>query len=298
MVSSLTLALLFSLAAVNGRVLRGNGVPPQEIENDAQLEEFLEGFPQCNNKSTPTDCSSAKNVTIGGQDAMLFNTSQKDKIVLLLHGWDLTCVNKAENYCDLAHRISELGYQVVLPRGNSGAPTTGQVKEEQDWALSTAQAVHNYFDGSKIALVGHSLGGGGTINVALNRNNKYNVPAFVAYVAMHPATIIAKQNLYQARGPILLTMGTDDSKYSAGGVSQNAIKAAYDKASTTKAYVDVKGNQHFDPANKSRAFGGIEFTALQVWLDCYLQNDNIQKCPDLNEKVCGEASVETCLYEE
>jgi len=226
-------------------------------------------------------------------ESMIFN-SPEDKIVLLLHGWDLTCVNEAENYCDLAQAISELGYQVVLPRGNSGPPTTGQVTQEKDWALNTAQAVHDHFSGHKIALVGHSLGGGGAIQVAENRDN---APEFAAYVAMHPATIIAPQNIYRARGPFLVTMGTNDSKYSPA-VTQNGCQDAYNKALGPKAFVDVKGNEHFDPATKSKDFGGYEFTALKTWLDCFLTQDGQTDCPSFNSDVCvaGQASVAPCLY--
>eukprot|EP00928_Gymnodinium_smaydae_P027629 TRINITY_DN21300_c0_g1_i1.p1 TRINITY_DN21300_c0_g1~~TRINITY_DN21300_c0_g1_i1.p1 ORF type:complete len:184 (+),score=23.82 TRINITY_DN21300_c0_g1_i1:108-659(+) len=132
--------------------------PEAKPSCDTQLDAFLAGFPNCTYIPSPTDCSAAENVTIGDQASMIFNSAE-DKVVLLLHGWDLTCVNQAENYCDLAQAISELGYQVVLPRGNSGPPTQGQVMHEEKWALQTAQAVRDHFSGHRIAVVGHSLGG-------------------------------------------------------------------------------------------------------------------------------------------
>jgi dienelactone hydrolase len=264
---------------------------PETAAADAELSEFLSTFPKCNNTPTPTDCSAAVNKTIGDQPSMIFNSAQ-DKVVLLLHGWDLTCVNKAENYCDLAHAISELGYQVVLPRNNSGPPTGGQLLNEKEWALTTAQAVHDYFSGHKIAVVGHSLGGAGTIFVAENRPN---APEFSAYVAMHPATLIAPQTVYSARGPILITMGTSDHKYKPA-VTEQGCEDAYAKALGPKAYLDVIGNQHFDPVSKATGFGGYEFTALKVWLDCFLEQDGRSDCPSFHSDVCvaGSASLANC----
>jgi len=271
--------------------LRGNA--PSATDDDHNQSALLGGLPipSCSNIPSPTDCSAAENVTIGDQESMIFNSAM-DKIVLLFHGWDLTCVNKAENYCDLAVAISELGYQVVLPRGNSGPPTTGQIPQEKDWALKTAKAVRDHFGDRSIAVVGHSLGGAGAIQVAEDREN---APKFSAYVSMHPATVIAPQNLYKARGPILITMGTSDNQYSPA-VTEKGCQDAYNKAHGPKAYVDVKGNQHFDPASKSKHFGGYEFTAMKTWLHCFLQ-DGQTDCPSFHSDVCiaGSASIGDCL---
>jgi dienelactone hydrolase len=292
MASAVTFALLsLSLAPVSGH-LRGNA--PSATDDDHNQSALLGGLPHipsCSNIPSPTDCSAAENVKIGGQASMIFNSAM-DKIVLLLHGWDLTCVNKAENYCDLAQAISELGYQVVLPRGNSGPTTTGQILQEKDWALKTAKAVRDHFGDRSIAVVGHSLGGAGAIQVAEDREN---APKFSAYVSMHPATIIAPQNLYKARGPILITMGTSDKQYPPA-VTEQGCQDAYKAAHGPKAYVDVKGNQHFDPASKSKHFGGYEFTAMKTWLHCFLQ-DGQTDCPSFHSDVCiaGSSSVADCL---
>merc|ERR1712187_239959 len=126
--ASIGVCLSDSTVPVSGD-LRGNA--PSATDDDHNQSALLGGWPipSCSNIPSPTDCSAAENVTIGDQESMIFNSAM-DKIVLLFHGWDFTCVNQAENYCDLAVAISELGYQVVLPRGNSGPPTTGQIPQE------------------------------------------------------------------------------------------------------------------------------------------------------------------------
>jgi len=291
MASVVRFALLsLSLGAASGH-LRGNA--PSATDDDYNQSAFPGG---CKGKPSPTDgCSAAKNVRINHQPCMIFN-STKNKIVLLLHGLDTTCLNNATNYCDLAQAIAELGYQVVLPRNNSDPTPTGQVLREKDWALQTAKDVREHFSDRKIAVVGHSLGGAGAIFVA---ENSTNAPNFSAYVSMHPAAMIAPQNIYKARGPFLITMGTNDRNYRPF-VNESLCQDAYNKAHGPKAYVDVTGNQHFDPANKSKQFGGSEFTALKTWLNCFLHQDGQTDCPSFHSDVCtgsaGKNSFANCLY--
>jgi dienelactone hydrolase len=279
-----------------GGSLRGNAASRADVDQDSVQLADLPEMPNltCSYVPNPTDCREAENITIVDEEAMIFN-SKADSIVLLLHGWDLTCVTRAEDYCDLAKAISALGYCVVVPRGNSGPPTFGQVEQENEWAINRALAVHSYFPtGSNIAIVGHSLGGGGVLRVAESRR----VPQFKAYVVMHPAIVAPPIPLInQARGPILFTMGTNDTTYSPF-VTQTGIELAYKVASTPKAYVNVKGNTHIAPAVAPN-FGGYEFTAMKTWLSCFITQDEPEPeaCASFDADVCnaGGDDLENCM---
>jgi len=222
------------------------------------------------------DCRDARNVTSPhGEDWFVFNPAATSA-VLLLHGWDIPRNDSATSMCNLARNMSSWGYSVIVPRGNGNLPAWQQPLKADAWAVRNALAVQSYLPkGVRIALVGHSLGGGATLHVSENDA----VPAFRAYVALHPATVVARK-YSSIRGPILLTMGTDDHKYAVGGVSEKQIGLAYGAAQSPKAYLDVVGNQHIAPILREDNFGGLELVAMRTWLACFLDvTSGKQSCP-------------------
>jgi len=274
---------MLTFAAAANASLRGAAVAK------ATINQTVEGPEEYN------DCRDAHNVTSPHSEAWFVFNPGATSAVLLLHGWDIPRNDSATSMCNLASNMSTWGYSVIIPRGNGNLPAWEQPLKADAWAVKNALAVQSYLpSGTSIAIVGHSLGGGATLRVAENDA----VPAFKAYVALHPATIVGR-HYSGIRGPILLTMGTDDHNYAAGGVSENQIGLAYDGAQSPKAYLDVVGNQHIAPILKQDDFGGLELEAMRTWLSCFLNAASGQQdCPsfeaDFGKPGACNAGLKTC----
>jgi len=295
--SVILLALLSERASGQEPRLRGNAARTRADGNNS-IDETC-GY------VVERNCSDAENDTIGDEEMFIYRSSgTKDNtsmFVLLLHGWDLYRNDSAATMCDLARKISSWGYSVIVPRGNGNVSVVKQPLTAPHWALKNSQAVMEWIpSGSRIALVGHSLGAGAALYVS---QNSFNLTRqFRAYVALHPATVEALRLGFDSiQGPVLFTISHNDTKYWFGGVTDIAVHKAFQAAHGPKAYVDVehvKQDAHSSPITPP-CYGGNELSAMKKWFECFLEPTQPQNdCPTFQNDICTHVHGEhtDCTY--
>merc|ERR1712086_1082784 len=103
---------------------------------------------------------------------------------------------------------------------------------------------------------------------------------------MHPAPILSGVSWAKGSGPILFTTGTRDAGTVGGGTlgatAPSRAKDSYDKADPPKALINVEGDVHWSSLHAE----GMEWAAVTMWLECYLEL-KAKSCTWVRNDMCG-----------
>ncbi|MEU1605267.1 poly(ethylene terephthalate) hydrolase family protein [Micromonospora matsumotoense] len=150
--------------------------------------------------------------------------------------------------------------------------------------LTGQSAVRDRVDPNRLAVLGHSMGGGGAISAAMRR------PTLKAAIPLAPASF--SQNLSGVRVPTLIMGARDD-----GTVTPSSINSLWaTKPATTKgAYVELSGGGHGFPT-----WGNSQVTRREIpWLKIFLDNDTRYTqflCPSLADSTGVSRYLSECPY--
>ena len=122
--------------------------------------------------------------------------------------------------------------------------------------LTQRSAVRDRVDGSRAAVMGHSMGGGGAMWAAANR------PSLKATIGLAPA--IFDFNLSNLRVPAMLMAGQND-----GTVTPSAVTGNYNQVpgSTEKAYLELSGAGHGFPTSSNSVMTRKVIPWLKIFVD-------------------------------
>lgn len=150
--------------------------------------------------------------------------------------------------------------------------------------LTGQSAVRDRVDPNRLAVLGHSMGGGGAISAAMRR------PSLKAAVPLAPASF--SQNLSNVRVPTLIMGARDD-----GTITPSSINSlwATKPATTPGAYVELTGGGHGFPT-----WGNSQVTRREIpWLKIFLDNDSRYAkflCPSLADSTGVSRYLSQCPY--
>jgi len=166
------------------------------------------------------------------------------------------------SYAGLAERVASHGFVTFAIDTNSRLdfpPSRGQqILAALDYLVEDS-SVRTRIDGSRLAVAGHSMGGGGTLEAARSR------PSLQAAVPLQPWH--TSRSWSTVRVPTMIIGAQNDSVASVTSHSEpfyNSIPTA-----SEKAYVELRSESHFagnsNPADQGRA--------MVAWLKRYVDND-------------------------
>ncbi|MGW4942053.1 lectin [Actinoplanes sp. NPDC004185] len=150
--------------------------------------------------------------------------------------------------------------------------------------LTGQSAVRDRVDPNRLAVLGHSMGGGGAISAAMRR------PSLKAALPMAPASF--SQSLSDVRVPTLMMGARDD-----GTVTPSSLNTlwASKPAATKGAYVELTGGGHGFPT-----WGNSQVTRRTIpWLKIFLDNDSRYGqflCPSLADSTGVSRYLSECPY--
>ncbi|MGR6917989.1 poly(ethylene terephthalate) hydrolase family protein [[Actinomadura] parvosata] len=124
--------------------------------------------------------------------------------------------------------------------------------------LTQRSSVRDRVDAGRLAVMGHSMGGGGAMHAALQR------PSLKAAVGLAPFS--PSQNLTNLRVPTMLLAGQNDTTTTPAGITTlyNGIPAA-----TEKAYLELTGAGHGFPTSSN----SVMMRKVIPWLKIFLDQD-------------------------
>jgi pimeloyl-ACP methyl ester carboxylesterase len=150
--------------------------------------------------------------------------------------------------------------------------------------LTGQSPVRDRVDPNRLAVLGHSMGGGGAINAAMRR------PSLKAAIPLAPASF--SQNLSNVRVPTLIIGARDD-----GTITPSSINNLWaTKPATTKgAYIELTSGGHGFPT-----WGNSQVTRREIpWLKIFLDNDTRYTkflCPSLADTTGISRYANECPY--
>jgi pimeloyl-ACP methyl ester carboxylesterase len=171
----------------------------------------------------------------------------------------------------LAPRLASQGFVVfnidTLTRSDQPASRGRQLLAALDY-LTERSTVRTRIDASRLAVVGHSMGGGGTLEAAKSR------PALQAAVPLTPWNV--DKTWPEVRTPTLVIGAENDS---VAGVSTHAIPF-YNSlpASLDKAYLELNNASHFAPNSSNTTIAQYSISWLKRFVDDDLRYEQFL-CP-------------------
>ena len=161
-------------------------------------------------------------------------------------------------------RVASHGFVVItidtLGLFDFPSSRAAQLKAALNYVVqSSPAAVRQRVDGTRVAVAGHSMGGGGTLEAA--RDN----PTYQAAVALQPWDIF--QTWGGVRVPSMIIGAQNDIVAGVSGHSEPMFQQI--PATTEKAYMEVAGADHFLGA----APNNPQAKLMVAWLKRYVDND-------------------------
>ena len=179
----------------------------------------------------------------------------------------------------LARRVASHGFVVINMDTNSRYDQPGsrgdQLLDALDY-LTGSSSVRTRVDASRLAVMGHSMGGGGALEAAKDRTS------LQAAVPLTPWN--TDKTFPEVVTPTMIIGAENDSVASVSSHSipfYNSIPAAAEKS-----YLELRGASHFAPNTTNTAIGRYSVAWLKRWVDDDLRYDQF---------VCPTPSVSTML---
>lgn len=162
----------------------------------------------------------------------------------------------------LARRVASHGFVVININTNSTfdqpASRGAQLLDALDYLVGSS-SVRSRVDGSRQAVMGHSMGGGGALEAISDR------PSIQAAVPLTPWNL--DKSWGEVRTPTLVVGAENDSVAS---VSSHAIPFYTSiPASAEKAYLELNGASHFAPNSTNTTIG----VSSVAWLKRFVDDD-------------------------
>ncbi|HEY8525690.1 MAG TPA: dienelactone hydrolase family protein [Acidimicrobiales bacterium] len=168
----------------------------------------------------------------------------------------------SEAYLTLAQRVASHGFVAFAIDTNTRfdfPDSRGrQILAAVDW-LTQRSSVRDRIDASRVAVSGHSMGGGGTLAAANSR------PSLRAAVALQPWHTTKSWSRLQV--PTMIIGAQNDTVAPVASHSEPFYNSI--PASTEKAYVELRGESHFAGNTNPDDQGA----AMVTWLKRYVDND-------------------------
>ncbi|QGN48300.1 alpha/beta hydrolase family protein [Micromonospora sp. WMMD558] len=162
----------------------------------------------------------------------------------------------------LGPRIASHGFVVVGIETNSRfdqpASRGAQLLAALDW-LTERSSVRGRIDATRLAVAGHSMGGGGSLEAAADR------PSLQAAVPLAPWNL--DKTWSEVRVPTLIIGGEYDSIASVSSHSEPFYASI--PSSSEKAYLELNGADHFFPQTTNTPMA----RQMVAWLKRFVDND-------------------------
>lgn len=161
----------------------------------------------------------------------------------------------------MGHRIASQGFVVFTIDTNTryDQPDSrgAQIEAALDYLVDDSD-VSDQVDGDRMAVMGHSMGGGGAMSAALRR------PSLKAAVGLAPFS--PSQNLTSMQVPTMLLAGQRDTTVTPAGVTglYNGIPTT-----TEKAYLELTGAGHAFPTSSN----SVMMRKVIPWLKIFVDQD-------------------------
>ncbi|MQM24275.1 poly(ethylene terephthalate) hydrolase family protein [Glycomyces albidus] len=188
----------------------------------------------------------------------------------------------------MGHWLASFGFVVIGIDTNSTTDWDdargAQLLAALDY-LTGQSPVRDRVDPNRLGVMGHSMGGGGAINAAMNR------PSLQAAIPFAPASF--SQNMSNVHVPTMIMGARDD-----GTVTHSALTTLYNSkpATTEAAYVSLTGGGH-----GFSTWGNTEVTRRVIpWLKIWIDNDTRYTrfmCPALADTTGVASYSHTCGFE-
>jgi dienelactone hydrolase len=134
-----------------------------------------------------------------------------------------------------------------------------QLQAALDYIVSPASPVDERIDRTRLGVMGHSMGGGGTLEAA--RDN----PALQAAVPLQPWDTLV--NFSGVRVPTLIVGAQNDAIAGVGSHAEPFYQQI--PAASEKAYLEVRGQSHF----LGNSFNATQAGSTLAWMKRYIDND-------------------------
>ncbi|MBE7324597.1 dienelactone hydrolase family protein [Nocardioides sp. Y6] len=184
----------------------------------------------------------------------------------------------------LGPRLASHGFVVITfntqTRLDQPASRGDQLLAALDYLTQrSSTAIRSRIDPTRLAVIGHSMGGGGTLEAAKDR------PSLKATVGLTPWNL--DKTWPEIRTPSLIIGAENDSVAS---VSSHAIPFYQSiPSSTSKAYLELNNASHFAPNTEDTT---IAWSTIS-WLKTYVDDDDRYRqflCPGPRASTFGEIS--------
>lgn len=200
-----------------------------------------------------------------------YDADQPNKLLVLLHGLGSN-PNQVIRYKGVVQQAQEHGYIVVAPYGynergwygsrgygnkfarrfwNRKQATTnepenlGELSEKDVFNVMEIVRKEFNIDDDRIYLAGHSMGGGGTLHIALK------TPEIWAGLApMSPAIYSSPDKLENARHLPFIVVQGDKDRLVPVAIARNWVKKM-DELGITHEYIEIPGGNHFSSIAKN-----------------------------------------------
>jgi predicted dienelactone hydrolase len=188
----------------------------------------------------------------------------------------------------LGPRLASQGFVVfnidTLSRGDQPASRGRQLLAALDY-LTERSSVRDRIDADRLAVMGHSMGGGGTLEAADDR------PSLQAAIPLTPWD--TTRNWSRVRVPTLIVGGEYDT---VAPVSSYAIPFYTSLPSTAdKAYLELNGASHFAPNSSNTTIAEYSISWLKRFVDDDVRYEQFL-CPEPRISTTISDYRSTCDY--